>query len=99
MPTATDRSEGKVPVGLGVLGFAHAHVGMYCREWREKHGDLVTLVAGWDHDEARLKKACEEFGVATETSVEALLARDDIQAVLNKCNRNFESPSGMSTEW
>jgi hypothetical protein len=52
MPTATDRSEAKGPVGLGVLGFAHAHVGMYCREWREKHGDLVTLVAGWDHDEA-----------------------------------------------
>jgi len=82
MPTVTDRSEGKGPVGLGVLGFAHAHVGMYCREWREKHGDLVTLVAGWDHDHDRLTNSCSEFDLTAETSVEALLARDDVQAVV-----------------
>lgn len=77
-----DRSDGTAPVGLGVLGFAHAHVGMYCREWREKHDDLVTLVAGWDHDSARLGKASGDFGLAAETSVEALLARQDIQTVV-----------------
>ncbi len=64
------------------MGFAHAHVGMYCREWKESSGDLVRLIAGWDHDEKRLDAACLEFGLSAETSVAALLARDDIGMVV-----------------
>jgi predicted dehydrogenase len=77
-----DSSDVAVPVGLGVLGFAHAHVGMYCREWLRESGDLVRLVAGWDHDGKRLETACSEFGLSGEASVETLLGREDIAAVV-----------------
>jgi predicted dehydrogenase len=70
------------PVGMGVLGFAHAHVGSYCREWLKGSGDLVRLIAGWDHDEKRLDTACREFDLSPETSSEALLNRDGIRVVV-----------------
>ena len=79
---APDSSDAAVAAGLGVLGFAHAHVGMYCREWQRESGNLVRLVAGWDHDEGRLDAACREFGLSAEASVEALLSRDDIGVVV-----------------
>lgn len=40
---------------LGILGFAHGHVGAYIGEWRKR--DDVQLVAGWDHDVERAKKS------------------------------------------
>jgi predicted dehydrogenase len=41
-------------IRIGVLGFAHGHVPMYCSRWREKPELGVRVVAGWDHDAARL---------------------------------------------
>lgn len=71
-----------LPVGMGVLGFAHAHVGMYCREWNQNGGDLVRLIAGWDHDVDRLDRSCREFELESEVSLAGLLAREDIGAVV-----------------
>ena len=79
---APEGSEAAVPVGLGVLGFAHGHVGIYAREWRRVCQELVGLKAGWDHEAARGETSCREFGLEVETSAEALLARNDITAVV-----------------
>jgi predicted dehydrogenase len=68
-------------ITLGILGFAHGHVGMYCDNWMKQPGE-VTLVAGWDHDAARLKTNAEKFRLAEEATPAALLARKDISAVV-----------------
>lgn len=68
--------------GIGVLGFAHGHVGSYCRRWLERPDLDVTPVAGWDHDAGRLAKAVKDFGATPCTEVSALLDRDDLPAVV-----------------
>jgi predicted dehydrogenase len=67
---------------VGILGFAHGHVGMYCARWRERPEMGVQVVAGWDHDRARAEANCASFGLERAESVEALLARKDIEAVV-----------------
>lgn len=78
----TENTESVLPVGVGVLGFAHAHVGMYCREWKENCGDLVHLIAGWDHETDRLDRSCQEFALEPENNLAGLLTRKDIGAVV-----------------
>jgi predicted dehydrogenase len=68
-------------MNLGILGFAHGHVGSYCRQWRANPSIGLNIAAGWDHDAARAAKAEEEHGVALCSSARELVARDDIQAV------------------
>ncbi|MFZ4394927.1 MAG: Gfo/Idh/MocA family protein [Kiritimatiellia bacterium] len=70
------------PISIGILGFAHGHVGMYCARWREYPAMGVRVVAGWDHDAARLSAAVGANGLEACASAEALVARPDIQAVL-----------------
>jgi predicted dehydrogenase len=69
-------------IGVGVLGFAHGHVGMYCNVWRQKPEIGVKVVAGWDHDAARAEASCASFGIDVAESVEALAARSDVDAVV-----------------
>jgi len=69
-------------INLGVLGFAHGHVGMYCNQWKQNPGLEINLVAGWDHDAARLQKNCDQFGVAGYADLDAFLARPDMPAVV-----------------
>ncbi|MEF3312025.1 Gfo/Idh/MocA family oxidoreductase [Paenibacillus sp. GYB004] len=69
------------PVRIGVLGFAHGHVSTYCSEWNNSELG-IQVVAGWDHDPARLRKAAETFGLQPYEDVTALLDRDDIAAVV-----------------
>jgi predicted dehydrogenase len=69
-------------VNIGVLGFAHGHVGMYCARWREHAEWGVRLDAGWDHEPARLADAVKKHGVESCASAGALLARPDVQAVV-----------------
>jgi predicted dehydrogenase len=65
---------------LGILGFAHGHVGMYCTEWRA-HPELgIDLVAGWDHDRARAESSCATHGLVARTDAAAVL--DDVDAVV-----------------
>jgi len=69
-------------VKTAILGFAHAHVGMYCEGWREQPALGIEVVAGWDHDAARLKEAAAKFGLEAIADPAALLARREIEAVV-----------------
>ena len=69
-------------VTVGILGFAHGHVNAYCRCWREDPSMGVRPVAGWDHDADRAAGARDRHGVELSESPGALLARDDIAAVV-----------------
>lgn len=69
-------------IRLGILGFAHGHVGTYCGQWLKLPRDQVEVVAGWDHDPARAANAAEKLGLAVASSADALLGRDDIDAVV-----------------
>lgn len=66
---------------IGILGFAHGHVGMYISRWNAEPELGVKVVAGWDHDSARAESSCSNFGIVSEPSAEALLSRADIDAV------------------
>ena len=68
-------------IRIGILGFAHGHVGMYCARWRGQPELGVTVVAGWDHDSERAAGNCAQFEIDNVASVEALLGRNDIDAV------------------
>ncbi len=68
-------------IGIGILGFAHGHVGMYCSQWRQRPELGVKLAAGWDHDAARAAANCANFDMEAAPSAEELLRRADIAAV------------------
>lgn len=67
---------------LGILGFAHGHYGPYCGKWASLPELDIQVVAGWDHDEARLAKVCAERGIEARDSIEDLLRTPDLEAVL-----------------
>ncbi|QGN34860.1 Gfo/Idh/MocA family protein [Microlunatus sp. Gsoil 973] len=67
------------PIRVAVLSFWHVHAGDYTRRTVE-HPD-TELVAIWDDDDERGKAAAEQYGVEHTADLEALLARDDIDAV------------------
>jgi predicted dehydrogenase len=69
-------------IRVGILGFAHGHVNAYCTQWLQNPDFQIEVAAGWDHDTARLEKAAKDFGLEACTSLEELLARADIQAVV-----------------
>ena len=69
-------------VNVGILGFAHGHVGAYCRRWREDESMGVRVAAGWDHDADRAAGARDRHGVELSESPDELLARNDIEAVV-----------------
>ncbi|MDR3708628.1 MAG: Gfo/Idh/MocA family oxidoreductase [Capsulimonadaceae bacterium] len=71
-----------MPIGVGVLGFAHGHVNSYCQTWRDRPELGVRVVAGWDHDAARLQRAVDAHGLRPFGDVAALLADPDVQAVI-----------------
>jgi predicted dehydrogenase len=68
-------------IRLGILGFAHGHVGMYCARWRE-HPELgVRVIAGWDHDAGRAGTNVKNLGLEPAATAGALVNRPDIDAV------------------
>ena len=67
-------------IRIGVLSFAHGHIHAYCT--RLKTFSDAVLVAAWDDNEARGREAAERYGIAFEPDYKALLARDDIDAVI-----------------
>ena len=68
-------------MNIGILGFAHGHVGMYVSRWRDQREMGIRVVAGWDHDVARAEGNCTNFGIERAESVEALLD-SDIEAII-----------------
>ncbi|MFJ3383155.1 MULTISPECIES: Gfo/Idh/MocA family protein [unclassified Curtobacterium] len=73
MPSST------TPIRVAVLGFWHVHAGDYARQTVEHPG--TELVAVWDDDVARGRAGAEQFGVEFTDDLDALLARDDVDAV------------------
>lgn len=69
-------------VNVGILGFAHGHVGGYGKVWMSNPDMGVSLVAGWDHDAERLDKNAENFRIEKENTAQSLVSRKDIQAVV-----------------
>lgn len=67
------------PLRVAALGFWHVHAGDYARSAVE-HPD-TELAAVWDDDAQRGRAAAEQYGVPFFDDLDALLARDDIDAV------------------
>ena len=68
-------------INIGILGFAHGHIGAITKEWKSHPEWDVKLSGGWDHDAARGQKNCESLEIPFYESEEALL-ESDIQAVI-----------------
>lgn len=66
-------------LNVAVLGFWHVHAGDYARHAQQHPG--TTLVAVWDDDAGRGRAGAEQFGVEYVGDLDALLARDDVDAV------------------
>ena len=66
-------------LNVAALGFWHVHAGDYARS-AQKHPD-TRLVAVWDDDADRGQEGADQFGVEFIGDLDALLARDDIDAV------------------
>ena len=67
------------PIRVAVLGFWHVHAAEYAARVRE-HPD-TELVAVWDDDLARGQAAADAAVVPFVHDLDALLARDDLDAV------------------
>jgi 1,5-anhydro-D-fructose reductase (1,5-anhydro-D-mannitol-forming) len=67
------------PIRVAVLGFWHVHAAEYAARVRE-HPD-TELVAVWDDDPARGQAAADAAGVSFVHDLDAVLARDDLDAV------------------
>jgi predicted dehydrogenase len=78
-------------VNVGILGFAHGHVGLYCGRWREHPEWGVRVVAGWDRDAVRLADGAAKQGIAACASAGELLARQDVQAVVITAETAFHA--------
>ncbi|PJJ71012.1 putative dehydrogenase [Diaminobutyricimonas aerilata] len=66
-------------IRVAVLGFWHVHAGDYANAVLA-HPD-TELVAVWDDDPERGRAGADQFGVEFAADLDALLARDDIDAV------------------
>jgi predicted dehydrogenase len=66
-------------VRLALLGVAHPHADDWQAAWTSKPG--AELAAVWDHDAKRGAALADRYGVSFEPDLQALLARDDLNAV------------------
>ena len=55
---------------------------MYCKQWQQNPALDIQSVAGWDHDAARLDKNADTFGLQGLPTLDDLLARADVPAVV-----------------
>ncbi len=67
------------PLSVAVLSFWHVHAPDYARSVQNHPG--TTLTAVWDNDDERGKAGADQFGVPYTADLDALLAREDIDAV------------------
>jgi 1,5-anhydro-D-fructose reductase (1,5-anhydro-D-mannitol-forming) len=68
------------PLRVAVLSFWHVHAGDYSRSAAQHPG--TELVAIWDEDRPRGEAAAEQFGTQYTDDLDALLGRDDLDAVV-----------------
>ncbi|UJF32514.1 Gfo/Idh/MocA family protein [Paenibacillus hexagrammi] len=67
-------------IRIGKISYWHVHAWDYTREAQE-HPD-VDIVAVWDEDEKRGREAAGKLGVDFHTSLDELLGRSDVDAVI-----------------
>lgn len=67
------------PLRIAVMSFWHVHAGDYARA-AVQHPE-TELVAVWDDDVARGREAAEQYGVHHVSDLDALLSREDVDAV------------------
>jgi predicted dehydrogenase len=67
------------PLRLGVVSFAHGHVNAYVETIKDFED--AQVVAGWDADAQRGETQCAKYGLSFERDLDALLKREDIDAV------------------
>ena len=68
------------PVKAAMLSFAHVHAEGYARQANELDG--IQLAAVWDEEEYGGKQGAERHGLDFYDNLDALLERDDIDAVI-----------------
>jgi 1,5-anhydro-D-fructose reductase (1,5-anhydro-D-mannitol-forming) len=80
----------QAPIRVAIAGFWHVHAGDYAREAVE-HPE-TELVAVWDDDPALGRPGAERFGVEFVPTLDALLARADVDAltVTTETSRHHE---------
>jgi predicted dehydrogenase len=76
--------------GIGIVSFAHGHVNAYCGQIRGF--EEARLIAAWDDNPERGRRNAEQFGMPFVPSLEELLMRDDVDAVIvaSETNRHAE---------
>lgn len=67
-------------IRIGILGFAHGHIGAIASQWQAHPEYGVQLVGGWDHDAARGARGCEQLGLTRYDTAEQLL--EQVEAVI-----------------
>lgn len=72
--------EGMPMIRVAMLSFAHVHADGYARQVQAHPEATITCV--WDDDRARGSAAAAKFGVPYEPDLQAVLAREDVDAVL-----------------
>jgi predicted dehydrogenase len=75
---------------VALLSFAHVHADGYARDVRA-HPE-ATIQCIWDDDETRGRSAAERFQAPYERDLDAVLKRDDVDAVL------INAPTSQHTE-
>jgi predicted dehydrogenase len=68
------------PLKIAILGFWHVHAADYARDARE-HPD-TQIIAVWDDDPERGSAGAEDCDVQFAPDLDALLARDELDAVI-----------------
>lgn len=66
-------------IRLGVISFAHGHVNAYIETIKDFPD--AQVVAAWDANRERGSTQCAKYGLAFERDLDALLRRDDLDAV------------------
>ncbi len=69
-----------MPLGIGIISFAHGHVTNYAQYIKERED--ANVLVGWDEDPERGKSKAEAVGAAFAESLDDVLGRSDIQAVI-----------------
>mgnify|MGYP005838097239 CR=1 FL=1 len=67
---------------IGILGFAHGHVDIYCQRWRSCPDLDIEVASGWDHAPARAARARDQHKIELAACAKELVGRRDLDAVV-----------------
>ena len=79
-----------MPIGIGIISFAHGHVGTYADQLTSM--SEVELVACWDDDVERGRDAAGRYGMRFDENLDDLLGDSNIDTVIatSPTNRHAE---------